>query len=823
MKFEGLSWKEAKKRLKIYGENKIERKEKVSPLKIFLSQFISPIVILLIVAAIISFGINFYSHESYFDSILILAIVFASAIAGFVQEYKAEKAIEALQKLATPKAKVIREGKEVEIPATEVVPGDLLVLESGDVIAADGEILEGDLQVDESILTGESRAVRKKKGSKVFSSTSVYVGRAIVKVTATGMKTEIGKIASKMQEIKEEKTPFQQHMEQFSKKLVYLSVLIIFITFGVGVVKFGLLESFLISVSLAVAAIPEGLPAVITVALSLGAKQMAKRNALIRKLAVTESVGSVNVICTDKTGTITEGKMKVVNIWLLEDSKLASEMAVNCCFYCNDSKIISGKLVGDETDVALKEFSSKHVKQKDWRRIEEIPFSSERKFMAVAVETPKKKLVFLKGALEVVIDKCTRVLVGNKITEMDEKLKTKILEKNSELARKGLRVLALAYKVYNRPLDKDLVFVGLVALQDPPRKEVKEAIEECYSAGIRVIMITGDNPETAKAIADQVGLKTNGVIIGREIDSMSDEKLKEALDKGINIFARTNPFHKLRILEVLQKSGNVVAMTGDGVNDALALKKADVGISIGIRGTEVAKEASDIILLDDNFASIRNAVKEGRRIFDNIRKFVDYLLTCNVAEVTTVLLATIFFPFIALYPAQILWINLITDGLPALALSVDPARPDVMKRKPRKKEEGIINKRLAFLIGGIGIKKSLVIIGTFLAALPFGIDVARTVLFTGFIMYEFVRIAVIRYNEKMLSFKYWFANKFLVVSLIVSFLLQLMIIYTPIGQYFKVVPLGIVQWSILIVGTVVGFVLGILIAKIVEKFVKEEY
>jgi len=386
-----------------------------------------------------------------------------------------------------------------------------------------------------------------------------------------------------------------------------------------------------------------------------------------------------------------------------------------------------------------------------------------------------------------------------------------------------LRVLALAYKVYSRPLDKDLVFVGLVALQDPPRKEVKEAIEECYSAGIRVIMITGDNPETAKAIAEQVGLKSSGVVTGKELDRMKDEELKEVLDKGINIFARTNPFHKLRILEVLQKSGNVVAMTGDGVNDALALKKADVGISMGIKGTEVAKEASDIILLDDNFASIRNAVKEGRRIFDNIRKFVDYLLTCNVAEVTTVLLSTIFFPFIALYPAQILWVNLITDGLPALALSVDPARPDVMKRKPRKKEEGIINKRLAFLIGGIGIKKSLVIIGTFLAALPFGIDVARTVLFTGFIMYEFVRIAVIRYNEKMLSFKYWFANKFLVVSLIISLLLQLMIIYTPIGQYFKVVPLGIEQWGILIIGTIVGFVLGILIAKIVEKFVKEEY
>jgi len=822
----GLSSKEAMRRLKIYGENKIEKKKKISPWKLFASQFISPLILLLMTAAVLSFFVNFLRHEEYFDSILILLIVFAAGIAGFVQNYKAEKAIEALQHLATLKAKVIRDGKEHEIRATEIVPGDLIVVEGGDVVPADAEILEGKLEVDESALTGESKAVKKQKSDKIYSACSVYTGKSICKVYATGMETQIGKIAEKMQKIEEEKTPFQQHMEKITRKIISLTALIIVLTFAVGFNKFGFVEAGLIAVSLAVAAIPENLPAVVTISLSLGAREMAKRNALVRRLAITESVGSADVICTDKTGTLTEGKMAVRNFWFLKRSKKAKDLSNKICFYCNSAKTIlkegKEKWVGDETDIALKRYASNLV-EFEGNRIEEIPFSSERKMMTVVHSFGKEKLVLCKGAPETILAKSNRVLLGEKIVKLDKKMKENILSRNEKFASKGFRVLALAYKKHKKPLEKNLIFIALVLLSDPPRRETRKAVKECYSAGIRIIMITGDNPLTAKAIAEEVGIHTEGVLTGNDLDKMNEEELRMALSKGINIFARTTPFHKLRILKVLQKEGHTVAMTGDGINDALAIKKADIGISMGVKGTEVAKEASDIVLLDDNFATIRNAVKEGRRIFDNIRKFVDFLLTCNVAEVLVILLTTIFLPFIPLYPVQILWINLITDGLPALALSVDPARPDVMKRKPRKKDEGIINKKLATLIGAIGIKISLIIILTFLATLPLGIEKARTTLFTAFIMYEFVRIGVIRYDEKLAELKDWFANKFLIYSLALSFALQLLIIYTPLCTYFKVVPLGLYEWSVLIAGTAIGFVLSIAITWAIDKVTKEEY
>ena len=821
----GLSSTEAKKRLKIYGENRIERKKKVSPWKIFASQFTSPVILLLIGAAILSFSVNYLRGEEFFDSILILIIVLASGIAGFVQDYKAEQAIEALQKLATPKAKVIRDGREIEIPSTQVVPEDLLVIEGGDVIPADAEIVEGELEVDESPLTGESKEVRKKKGAKIFSGCSVYTGKAIARVFATGMQTQLGKIAEKMQEIEEGKTQFQEHMQRFTRKIVALTGLIIVVTFAVAFNKFGAMEASLIAISLAVAAIPEDLPAVVTVALSLGARQMAKRKALVRRLAITESVGTVDVICTDKTGTLTEGKMKVRDFWFLKPSKKAKDLADKICFYCNDAKVVleegREKWVGDETDIALKQYSS--FLKPEGKRVEEISFSAERKMMTVVQNFKKEKLVFSKGALEVILEKSSKALVGERAVRLDKRIRETILKQNEAFASKGYRVLALAYKPYKKPLEKDLIFVGLVLLSDPPRKEAKEAIAECYAAGIRVIMITGDNPLTAKAIAKEVGISSNGVITGKELDKLSKEELRKALKKGVNIFARTTPFHKLRILEVLQEEGHVVAMTGDGVNDALAIKKADVGIAMGIKGTEVAKEASDIVLLDDNFATIRNAIKEGRRIFDNIRKFVDYLLTCNLAEVLVVLSATLSFPFVLLYPIQILWINLITDGLPALALSVDPARPDIMKRKPRKRGEGIINKKLIALIGSIGIEKAVVLITSFLLLLPLGLEKARSALFTGFILYELVRIAVIRYEEKLFSLKAWLKNRFLVYSLIASILLQLALLYTPLASYFKVVPLGIWEWIILLGFTGLGFIAGITIAWVINRVIREEY
>ena len=752
-----------------------------------------------------------------------------SGIAGFIQDFKAEKAVEALQKMATPTAKVIRDGKEQEVLSTEIIPGDLIIVESGDIVPADAQIVSGKIELDESVLTGESKSIKKGVNEKIFSHCSAYSGSIVAKVYATGMKTEIGKIAAKMQEIGEPQTAFEQQMAKFTKKLVDLTILIIIVTLLVGMQKFGILEASLIAVSLAVAAIPEDLPAVITIALSLGARAMVKGKALVRRLAVTESIGSVDIICTDKTGTLTAGNMQVRKLWLVRESKPAKELAIKCCHYCNDAKqILSNnkeKWIGDETDIALKQFSSSLTKE-EGKRIDEVPFTSERKMESVIYQIKNKKLVFSKGAPEVLIKKCNSILADDKVKKLTVGMKREILNKNKKFASNGYRILALAYKEYKKgKVEENLTFIGLVALADPVRPEVKEAVKECYSAGIRIVMITGDNPLTARSVAREINVRSKGVITGHELDKISDEELKEKLDKGINIFARTTPFHKLRIMKILQQEGHIVSMTGDGVNDALALKKADVGVAMGIRGTEIAKQASDIILLDDNFATIRNAIKEGRRIFDNIRKFVDYLLTCNVAEVVVVLLATIFMPVISLYPVQILWINLITDGLPALALSVDPARKDIMKRKPKKKTEGIINKKLALLIGGIGLKKSFIILGTFLIVWwHSGMALARTALFTAFILYEFVRIAVIRYDEQLNSFKDWFSNKLLVYSLLTSLILQLIIIYTPLAKYFKVAPLGWWEWMILIVGTSLGMWLGILIAKWADRVTAgEEY
>jgi Ca2+-transporting ATPase len=817
----GLSSAEANKRLKFYGKNEIKKEKKVSGIKIFLSQFSSPLILLLISAAVISLILNYQTKE-FLDTILIFAIVFASGIAGFIQDYKAEKTVESLKKMATPKARVIRDGKEHEILSTHIVPGDIIVLESGDIIPADAEIIEGMLQIDESILTGESTAVTKKKNEKIFSFCSVYTGKAIAKVIATGMNTEIGKIAEKVQEIKESKTPFEIQIEEFTKRVIYITILIIILTFLAGFQKFGFFNSFLLAISLAVAAIPEGLPAATTIALSLGAREMAKKNALVRRLSIIESLGSCNVICVDKTGTITEGKMKVIDIF----SFGKNDFATYCCYFCNNVKKIikNGKeeFVGDETDLALFEFSKNKVKIKG-ERIEEIPFSSERKMMSVVYKfsnikkfrknLSKDTIVFSKGATEAILEKCSKVLIKNKIVKLDNKLRKIIEEKNYEYASQSYRVIALAFKYYKKPVEKDLVFLGLAILLDPPRKGVKKAIKECYSAGIRVIMLTGDNQETAKAIAKQIELKTNGAITGKELDNMSEKQLKDALRSGINIFARISPFHKFKITKAL-KNENVIAMTGDGVNDTLALKEADIGIAMGIRGSEVAKEASDIILLDDNFATIRNAIKEGRRIFENIRKFVNYLLSCNIAEVCVIFLGSLFFPFILLYPVQILWINLVTDGLPAIALSLDPANPNIMKTKPKQNE--ILDKRLMKMVVTLGIEISIILFLLFLFSFErFGLEKARSILFTGFVVFEFVRIGAIKYSEG--NTKNLLKNKLLLLAMLASLLLQLIIIYSPLSNYFGVVSLGFIELLILIFSAIICFLISILITRLIYK------
>ena len=841
MLLNGLTSDEALERLQKYGKNEIKKTHKISPLKILVSQFTSPLILILIVAAIISYAIGFLPDQKadLVDTILILIIVFISGISGFLQEYKSEQAIEALQKMAVPNAKVMRDGKEQMISVTNIVPGDIVLLDSGDMVPADAKLVESfNLRVDESILSGESEAVGKNLSDNIYMNTFIDAGTAKAQVIKTGMETKVGAIASKLQTIGEESTPFQKEISDFSKKMSLVIAGITIVILLISLLKYDLYFSLLTAISLAVAAIPEGLPAVVVLVLALGANTMSRNKALIRKLAVTESVGSIDIICTDKTGTLTKNEMTVMKLFLNEREYDVSDLTgVNkeleqillCGALCNDSEIgyeAENKIyLGGQTEVAIRKLSEKlgYVKEaldKEYTRVNEIPFTSERKMMSVVYNKNRKFFTYSKGAPEVVIEKCAQIIKNGEIKDLSKEDKERILEQNKEFASHALRVLGFAFKETESEAnsEENLVWLGLQAMIDQPRPGVKKAIEDCHTAGIRVIMLTGDNPITAKAIADNISLQSNGFIEGIELDKFSDIELEEKLNAGVNIFARISPFHKLRILETLTKKSRV-AMTGDGVNDALALKKADVGIAMGIKGTEVAKEASDMILLDDNFVTITGAVKEGRRIFENVRKFINYLSTCNLAEVALLFLATIFLTLKEpiLLPVQLLWINLLTDGFPALALGIDPATPNIMSEPPRRKGEPIINKRLTLLIGGIGIKKTVVLFTTFFLILPMGEDVARTALFTGFILYEFVRIASIRYLDELT----WLSNKWLLAALLGSIVLQLVIIYTPLNQLFHIVPLGIHEWMVLLGGVAIGFILAIVITTIILRYVKD--
>ncbi|MDZ7798922.1 MAG: cation-translocating P-type ATPase [Patescibacteria group bacterium] len=844
MPYKGLSTKQAAKILKKDGLNQIKKKKQESPFKILLSQFTSPLIIILIIAAVISLVIGFLPNTdpNIIDAVLILIIVLISGISGFFQEYKAEKSIEALQKMATPKAKVLRDGKIKEIPSTKLAQNDIIFLESGDIIPADAKIIEShNLKVDESSLTGESRAVSKKGEEKIYMNTFVYIGRAKARIINTGMSTKIGKIADKLQDIKKNKTLFEKEISKFSKKIFWLVGVITVIIFLISLFKYSLYISVLTAISLAVASIPEGLPAIVVLTLAFGAKLMVKKKALIRKLGVAESIGSVNIICTDKTGTITKNEMTVTDLFMASKIYKADKLNVNdikplkpmlvCGVLCNDTKKQKNKskekkYIGDETEVALYRAADKIVDtakilEKN-KRINEIPFTADRKMMSVVVKNLNNPdyTVYTKGAPEILIKKCKKYYKNGKIIPLKKEIKQEILARNKEFANQALRVLGFAYKKTKDPknkLESELIWLGLQAMEDPPHPEIKSVLKKCKTAGIRVIMVTGDNPNTAVAIADKIGLTSQGLIEGHELEKMDKNILQKKLDQGINIFARINPFHKMRILKILEKD-NRVAMTGDGVNDSLALKQAHVGIAMGINGTEIAKETSDMILLDDNFKTIVTAIKEGRKIFDNIRKAINYLLVCNLAEVGVILLATLFITTKepVLLPVQILWINLLTDGLPALALAVDPARPDIMKEKPRKAHESIINKTLAWLIGSIGLKKMIILFATFFILLPRGLEVARTALFTGFIIYEFIRIASIRYREKL----NWLSNKWLLLALVFSFLLQIIIIYSPLNSFFHVTALGLYEWLVILIGAVFGYFSALGITKIVIKYVK---
>ena len=854
----GLSNSKAEKRLKKYGKNKISTKNKISPLKIFIKQFTSVLIIILILAAIFSYSIGFIPGQSphLIDAILILVIVFLNGIFGFVQDYKAEKSITMLKKLSRPKSLILRNGKRKIIDSSKIVPGDVIILKEGDKIPADARIIfERDLKIDESSLTGESIGVQKatkklkkktsleEKKNMVFSNTTVLRGIGKAVVVSTGMDTQIGNIATEISSVKKEKTVFEKEVNKLGKKLGLGIIGIIGIIFLVQVFlgDLGIVKIILTSISLAVAAIPEGLPAVVTLTLALGTRKMAKRNSLVRKLSVIESLGAVNVICSDKTGTMTENKMVVKRIYyngemikvtgngyapkgtFLHGTKAIKkknlQKLTKIGMLCNDSEFDeNGKIIGDHTEVALlvsaeKSNLNKKDLDKKYKRYDEIPFSRERKMMSTAHKYKNKKNLFSKGATDVLLKKCSRIYREGKIKKLSNRERQKIKQMNEKMASQGLRVLAFAYKPLRKKVhEKNLVFVGLQGMMDPPRKEVKKALESCKQAGIRTIMITGDHKLTASSIANELGLKGD-VLEGRDLEKLSEKQLQRKI-KTTNVFARVNPSEKVKILKALKNQQSVVAMTGDGVNDAPALKNADVGISMGKKGTDIAKQTSDMILLDDNFATIKEAVKQGRAIFDNIQKFVNYLLTSNIAEVITVFIISLF-GYLPVTAVQLLWINLLTDGMPALALGADPPRKNIMKEKPRGKNESVITQKMIYLMGGIGSLLSILLVSIFFLSIDKGIIYAQTMVFTGLVFFELARIVSIKYNENMSLLK----NKWLAFALGLSIFLQLIVIYSPLNTLFGVTPLGINGWVLILTGLVAAIILSIGATKVVKKII----
>ena len=740
----GLSQEEAQKGLVQFGRNELLKKKGVSPWMLFLEQFKSFLIILLLFAVALSAVLG-----EVVDAVLIGVIVFFAAGLGFIQEHRAEKAMEALKKMAAPTAAVLRDGQETEMAATELVPGDVILISTGDRIPADARLIEAvNLKTDEASLTGESVPIEKMndpiagevnvgdRRNMVFMGTAAVYGRAKAVVTATGMSTEFGKIAGMLQEVQAERTPLQINLDRLGKYIGIAALTLCFALAGIGIIRgHEFLEMLIWGIALAVAAVPEALPAVVVICLALGVRRMAKRNALMRRLPAVETLGSTTYICSDKTGTLTQDKMTVRRIYV--DGKLidvtgtgyepmgefhndgntielaqssALETLLRASSLCNDTSLTSvngaWEVKGDPTEGALVVVAAKaglwqEELNSQLPRIDEIPFSSDTKRMTTVHETIQGKVAYSKGAPEVILDSCSYVYANGEEIQLTAKDKEYVLSVVQTMAGDALRVLGMAYRrletntAVTPAIEKDMVFAGLVGMIDPPREEVKEAIETCDQAGIKSVMITGDHKVTAIAIAKELGLFKGGLALtGAELDNLSHEEFEASVEK-IEVYARVSPAHKLRVVEALAKKGHVVAMTGDGVNDAPALKKADIGIAMGITGTDVTKEAADMVLTDDNFASIVAAIQEGRGIFDNIKKFLMYLLGCNIGEILLMAVAVLFGPLLGLpvgalplIAIQILFVNLTTDGLPAIALSVDPADPDIMKQKPHPRGQG---------------------------------------------------------------------------------------------------------------------------------------
>lgn len=863
---EGLSSETAQQRLKEFGYNELVGKKGPTLFEMFLDQFKDFLVIILIVASLISILIG-----EVIDSLVIIFIVILNAVLGVVQEYKANKALDALKKMAAPEAKVIRDSTVQVIPARELVPGDIVLLEAGNYVPADLRLVESvNLKIDESALTGESVPVEKDAekvlngevplGDRIncaFMGTVVTYGRGKGIVVSTGMKTEIGVIATMLESYEEEITPLQKKLEETGKVLGIASLVICGVVFLMGLFRgIPFLEIFMTAISLAVAAIPEGLPAIVTIVLALGLQRMVKRNAIIKKLHAVETLGSTTVICSDKTGTLTQNQMTATKIFTdgqffsitgegyrpfgdfyLNDKKVdprsnpALELLLKIGALCNDAKLEevsqeqdspSWRILGDPTEGALVVAAAKaglvtSELEKSEPRVKEIPFDSDRKLMTTIHPCGGKYVAYVKGAPDVLLSRSKYIYKTNQILPLTQDDIEEINAANKTMASQALRVLALAYRPLEKlpeepkseDIEKELIFVGLIGMIDPPRPEAIEAIKICKQAGIRPVMITGDHKDTAVAIAKELGLMENetDVLTGAQLDSITDEELlKES--KKVSVYARVSPIHKLRIVDAIKNNGNIVAMTGDGVNDAPALKKADIGVAMGITGTDVAKETADMILVDDNFASIVAAVEEGRVIYSNIRKFIFFLLSCNIAEILIIFVSMLAGLPIPLKPIQLLWINVLSDAFPALALGMENKEPDIMQRPPRKPEEPIIDGKMRWQIAIQSIFMTVAVIGVFVYALKTTADLekARTFAFTTLIFSELLRAYTSR-SETYSVFKIgFFSNRFMVLGTFISLILLLAVIYVPfLRTVFDTTYLTFMEMDIIILFGLIPF------------------
>jgi len=854
----GLTKTEAEKRLEEFGYNELKKEKGITALTIFLDQFSNALILLLIFAGFLSLFLG-----EMIESIAIFFIVLLNTVLGFIQEYRAEKAIEALEKISAPIAKVLREGVELEIPAREVVPGDIILLEAGDIVPADSRLMDVySLQIDEASLTGESVPSQKvleplKLGISVvdqenmaFMSTVVTYGKGKSVVTSTGMGTEFGKIATSLQTTEVVKTPLQIKFSQLAKQIGIIAATLITIVFVVGILQgalsFG--KMLIFALALTGSTIPNSLPLIVTVGLSMGTKKLAKQNMLIKKLPAAESLGATTIICSDKTGTITKNQMTITDIFcdnqqikvsgtgyrpkgkFYVDNKQVSpkqlELLLRIGYLCNNAKLIkqNGKfeILGDPTEGSLVTLGKKGKLEGEQLKhnfsfIEELPFDSERKRMSVIFKNKinKETEAYVKGAPDVLLDVCDRIIENGKVKKLTKRDKEKILEINKSFAEKALRVLALAYRELPEleeytldTVEKNLIFVGLVGMIDPPRESVKRAVGQCRDAGIEIMIITGDHAITTQAVAQQIGLFKDGdvVLTGEEVEKMSDTELVNQIEK-VRIIARALPIQKLRIVNALQKRGHIVAMTGDGVNDSPALKKADIGIAMGITGTGVAKEVSEAILIDDNFATIVKAISIGRNIYDKMIKSAKYLLSCNAGEITSVFMAIMLkFP-LPLLPLQILLMNLLTDDFPALGLGFESAEEGIMKCKPRDPKEKPISRKIFLSIIIFGLIMGLGTLFMFNQYKVIDLSKARTIAFTTLVMFQMFAVISSRSLRHSLTKLNPFSNRWLSGAICLSLAIQVIVIYWgPLQPIFGTVPLLAIDWLKLIGVSSLGFV-----------------